>query len=87
MGCRRAGWYSWDVLDNAGTSSAREILSQFQSLRVGDVIPSTPNGDDGFEVLLLDEPHAFVLGGLYDLDTNRQLPFAAPRPERYLQTT
>jgi hypothetical protein len=87
MGCRRAGWYSWDVLDNAGEPSAREILPEFQKLRVGDIIPATPTGDDGFEVLRIDEPRTLVLGGLYDLDTGQQRRFSAPRPERYWHVT
>jgi hypothetical protein len=87
MGCRRGGWYSWDVLDNAGVSSAREIHPELQSLAVGDVLPARPEGEDGFEVLKLDSPRALVLGGLFDPDAARQLPFAAERPERYWQMT
>lgn len=87
MGCRRAGWYSWDLLDNAGIESAREIHPELQHLSVGDVIPATPEGKDGFEVLRLDPPKVLVLGGLYDADSKRQLPFAAERPGRYWQVT
>lgn len=44
MGCRRAGFYSLDLLDNAGAPSAYEIRLDLQQLRVGDKIPSTPDG-------------------------------------------
>ncbi len=83
MGCRRAGWYSWDLLDNAGIESANEIHPELQEIAVGDVMPATPEGDDGFEVLKVDPPRVLALGGLFDPDAGRQLPFAAERPERY----
>jgi hypothetical protein len=43
----RAGWYSYDLLDNLGRPSARRILPQFQDLKVGDVIPMNPSGKQG----------------------------------------
>jgi hypothetical protein len=87
MGCRRAGWYSWDLLDNAGVPSAREVVPELQDIKVGDNLPATPKGDAGFEVLRLEPTHVLVLGGLYDLDTGRQLSFTAPRPARYWHVT
>jgi hypothetical protein len=87
MGCRRAGWYSWDFLDNAGVPSAREILPEFQAVHVGDMLPATPKGDSSFEVLRIEPPNVLVLGGLYDLDTDRPMRFAAARPVRYWQVT
>jgi hypothetical protein len=83
MGCRRAGWYSYDFLDNAGVPSAREIHPELQGIALGDVLPATPEGEEGFEVLRIDPPRVLVLGGLYDGDSNRQLPFTSERPERY----
>jgi hypothetical protein len=62
MGCQRAGWYSWDVLDNAGKRSARRIVPELQHLAVGDVLPYRPTGDDGFEVLRVVPEQALVLG-------------------------
>jgi hypothetical protein len=32
MGAGRAGWYSWDAIDNGGTSSATSILPAFQPI-------------------------------------------------------
>jgi hypothetical protein len=87
MGCRRAGFYSIDVLDNAGVPSASEIHPELQRLAVGDVIPATPAGDDGFEVLRVEAPHVLALGGLYDVDAGKQIPFASPRPRRYWHVT
>jgi hypothetical protein len=87
MGCRRGGFYSIDLLDNAGVPSARELHPELLHLTVGEIIPATPDGDDGFEVLGIDEPRALALGGLFDPDAGRQLPFAAPRPTRYWHVT
>ena len=87
MGCGRAGWYSHDLLDNGGKPSAREIHPEWQDLKVGDVLPATPKSNDGFEVLVLDEPHALVLGGLDDRRKGTQRPFTAPRPEDYWHYT
>ncbi len=64
MGCQRAGWYSWDRLDNAGVRSADRIIPALQQLRVGDVLPARPVGDEGFEVLRIVPQRALVLRGL-----------------------
>lgn len=58
MGYGRAGWYSYDAIDMAG-SSAGEIDPKLADLRVGDVVPTHPGG--GFLVKLLDAPRALVL--------------------------
>lgn len=87
MGGRRAGFYSIDVLDNGGARSAREIHADWQRLTVGDVVPATPRGADGFEVLAVGPPGTLLLGGLFDPATKRQLPFTSPRPERFWQMT
>jgi hypothetical protein len=86
MGCSRAGragWYSYDVLDNAGVESATEIRPELQHIEVGDVLPATPEGGDGFEVLRVEPPRALILGGLFDADAKAQLPFGHERPARY----
>jgi len=87
MGCRRAGFYSIDALDNGGRTSAREIHPELQKLCVGDVLPATPDGEDGFEVLLIEANRALVLGGLFDPDRAKQLSFASARPDRFWQVT
>jgi len=85
MGSGRGGFYSIDLLDNANRRSVREVHPGLQALAVGDVVPARPGHADGFEVLMLDEPRALVLGGLYDGE--RQLPFASPRPAAYSHVT
>jgi hypothetical protein len=87
MGCRRAGWYSIDALDNGRERSALEVHPELQDVCVGDVFAATPEGDPGFEVLRIDPPRALILGGLYDAATKDQLAFDAPRPARFWQVT
>jgi hypothetical protein len=86
MGYRRGGFYSVDLFDNANQPSARELHPELGKLRVGDVIPADADGA-GFEVLALEENRCLVLGGLYDVDADHQLAFAAPRPARYWHVT
>jgi hypothetical protein len=58
MGYGRAGWYSYDAIDMAGGSS-RRIVPEWQSLDVGDVVPTYPGG--GFEVRGIVPGEALVL--------------------------
>jgi hypothetical protein len=70
MGCDRAGWYSYDFLDNAGRPSATTINPAWQHLAVGDVMPSVPGDRESFVVigftrskmLLLGVPLAYTAG-------------------------
>mgnify|MGYP001819636321 CR=1 FL=1 len=39
IGYRRAGFYSYDLLDNDGIASSERILTEYQNLYVGDLIP------------------------------------------------
>jgi hypothetical protein len=63
MGCRRAGWYSYDGLDNGGLPSADRILPTLQRVEVGDLFPWAPTADDGFIVWSVEHGQALVLGG------------------------
>jgi len=63
MGCQRAGWYSWDALDNARVRSADRIIPGLQHLAVGDVLPARPVGAGGFKVLRIVPERALVLDG------------------------
>ena len=44
VGLTRAGWYSYDILDNLGRRSARRIIPELQGLAPGDVVPMSPDG-------------------------------------------
>jgi len=42
MGWRRAGWYSYDVIDNDRIPSADHIIGTLQGLQPGDFVPEGP---------------------------------------------
>lgn len=87
IGYLRAGFYSYDRLDNDGVPSAERILAEYQDLAVGDTIPlSATAGAEVLELrrpehlLLVVEAHAEANGsrelwtwvwGLYRLDERR----------------
>ena len=77
MGADRAGWYSWDRLDNWGHASGDRIHPEWQSIAVGDRLAATPDGSQWWEVAALD-PGRF-LGLRMSLDL-RGRPFD-PRHE------
>jgi hypothetical protein len=58
MGYERAGWYSYDALDNKGPSVDR-IVPELQSIAVDDVMPTHPGG--GFVVKVVEPERALVL--------------------------
>jgi len=58
MGFGRAGWYSYDAMDNMG-ASATGILPEFQHLAVGEIMPTHPGG--GFKVEVVEPDRALVL--------------------------
>jgi hypothetical protein len=64
IGTGRAGWYSYDRLDNKGRPSAWEIIPEFQHMEVGDVVAmSEQKGEPyGPSVLALDPPHSMLWG-------------------------
>lgn len=61
MGAGRAGWYSFDWLDNGGVPSADSIVPLLQTLGVGDVLPALPSHPGGFVVFSLDPERSLVL--------------------------
>jgi len=62
MGLTRAGWYSYDLLDNLGRPSARRIIPELQDLQPGDIVPMSPDGKQGMPVHSMDAPHSMVWG-------------------------
>jgi hypothetical protein len=62
VGMNRAGWYSYDLLDNLGRHSATRIVPELQNLAPGDIVPMSPSGQQGIRVRSLDPPHTIVWG-------------------------
>jgi hypothetical protein len=77
MGCDRAGWYSWDRLDNGGVPSAEQIRPEWQELSVGDRLTSTPSRSAWFEVAALEPGRFLALRAPLDL---RGRPFETGGP-------
>ena len=59
-GVTRAGWYSYDLLDNLGHPSAQRIIPELQHLAPGDIVPMSPDGKQGIGVHSLDAPMSMV---------------------------
>ncbi|HEX6951751.1 MAG TPA: hypothetical protein VF124_03100 [Gaiellaceae bacterium] len=85
MGCDRAGFYSWDRLDNGGRPSATEIHPEWQALGVGDRIVCTPDENAWFDVERLEPEHVLVLRS--SIDVLRRTPFdpSGPRPRFFVE--
>jgi hypothetical protein len=62
MGCDRAGWYSFDWLDNGRVPSADRVIPALQQIAVGDTLPARPGHSEGFSVLQLEPRRLLVLG-------------------------
>jgi hypothetical protein len=60
IGFGRAGWYSYDFLDNLGRHSAERIVPRLQRVEAGDLIPLGPGKDSGMRVKGFD-PNCWML--------------------------
>jgi hypothetical protein len=80
IGYGRAGFYSWDILDNDGIASAERIMPEHQGLKVGDLLPLARGSSarvaemEPLRHLLLvfppDTPATWTWG-LYPIDSTR----------------
>ncbi|MGI5202450.1 hypothetical protein ACQEU6_12885 [Spirillospora sp. CA-108201] len=83
MGCGRAGWYSWDVIDNGGRLSADRVVPAWQELAVGDHVPAVPSGRTYFRVEALDPGRTLVLRSDLELPSGRSFDPRGPMPRAY----
>lgn len=60
IGFGRAGWYSYDLLDNLGHHSSKRIIPELQQMEVGDLIPVGPVENAGMRIKAF-EPNHWVL--------------------------
>ncbi|MBI5310141.1 MAG: hypothetical protein HZB14_03785 [Actinobacteria bacterium] len=86
MGCDRAGFYSWDRLDNGGRPSARELNPDW-AVATGDRIRSTTKSDHWFDVALADPPHTLILRAPMVLPSGRMFDPATESPESFSDST
>jgi proline iminopeptidase len=87
MGGNRAGFYSWDRLDNGGRASAERIHSEWQDLRQGDRIDSAPDGSTWFDVALLQPERALVLRASLTLPVPKNFDPAERTPRAFSDST
>lgn len=87
MGCTRAGWYSYDLLDNGGVRSAERIVPEWQELAVGDRVPVVRDGSQWFVVSVLEPERALVYRSSIDLATGRPFEPSGAWPGSYLDGT
>jgi hypothetical protein len=59
---RRAGWYSYDSLDNGRRPSASRVVPELQHVRIGTLFPALPGATDGFTVLGFVPARSLTLG-------------------------
>ena len=87
MGCDRAGFYSFDRLDNGGRPSIDHIEPRWQSLQEGDRIASAPDASRWFDVALLSPERALVLRASLTLPAARNFDPADGVPGAYSDST
>ena len=58
----RAGWYSYDLLDNKRQPSAEHIVPELQSLTPGMIFPAMPGVNDCFTLVAFEPGHFLILG-------------------------
>ena len=83
LGCQRAGWYSYDLLDNGGIPSAERIIPEHQHLDVGDVVKAMPKGDFGFPVAIIEPNRQLTLAGTINTETGEQANPDDPELDAY----
>jgi hypothetical protein len=59
---RRAGWYSYDWLDNGRQPSARRIVPELQHPAIGTIFPALPGVTAGFTLLAIQPERVLMLG-------------------------
>lgn len=80
MGYDRAGYYSWDYLDNLGRPSADCIHPEWQELSIGDCV--TAMGRSAWTVAAVEPERFLGLRASFDL-SGRLFDPTGPRPRFY----
>lgn len=81
MGYGRAGWYSWDRLDNFGEHSADRIHPELQDVQVGDFLaPQIGVTARAWQVAALEPQRFLCLRASFDLQKGAWYDPAKPQP-------
>lgn len=84
MGYGRAGWYSWDHLDNWGHTSADRIHPEWQDIRLGDFLGPPEGATSRSWAVAALEPERFLgLRASFDLRKGSWFDPQGPRPRFY----
>ena len=83
MGFGRAGWYSWDRLDNGGKPSADRIVPEWQDLQVGAHLIEARDGRSWFTVERAEPNRTLVLRSAIELPSGRSFDPSGPMPRAY----
>ena len=88
MGCDRAGWYSFDRLDNGGVASGDRVHPEWQQLARGDRLAATQGGGVWFDVAAIEPERFLALRSSLDLG-RRGRPYepSGPRPRHFSDST
>ena len=90
LGQGRAGYYSYDFLENllgADIHSIDRIVPELQKLQVGDYIQAAPEPYLGFEVVGMDQPRTMVTRATIDMFTGLKIRPGEPLPSHYFDGT
>ena len=60
----RAGWYSYDWVDNGRQPSATRVVPELQHPAIGSIFPALPGVTDGFTLLAIEPERMLMLGWL-----------------------
>jgi hypothetical protein len=98
MGGHRAGWYSWDWLDNNGERSAARIVPEWQSLEEGQHLNRVAapkwqhaggdetEGQNRWTVAIVDPNRTLVLQTSYAVPSGQGFdPWSGPIPRAYVE--
>ena len=58
----RAGWYSYDWLDNGRQPSAGRTVPELQHPAIGTIFPALPGATEGFTLLAIEHERVLTLG-------------------------
>ena len=58
----RAGWYSYDFIDNGRRPSANRVIAELQAIEPGTLFPAMPGIVDAFHVMRVEQGSCLVLG-------------------------
>jgi proline iminopeptidase len=87
IGCDRAGFYSFDSLDNGGRPSVEEIRPEWQTLEPGDHLASHPSGRTWFVVAEVDPERTLVLRASLEMPSARPYDPDGERPRFFVDSS